>query len=128
MQTYDVNEQEASSILYVVGALLCCLPSVFRLVSAAAPGESAAESRTLAKLAVMHVGVIAFVVSSFFVFPLGAGRVGFFTLYLLIPILPTMRRRDSVTGMVIFYLLGLYLIYLAIKAYLDGGFDVLFSG
>jgi hypothetical protein len=128
VQTYDVNEGEANSILYVVGALLSGLPSVFRLVGPATPGEPAAESRTLANLAVIHVAVIAFVVASFFVFPLGAGRVGFFTMYLLIPILPTMRRRDSVIGAVIFSLVVLFLIYLAIKAYMDGWFDVLFSG
>jgi hypothetical protein len=128
VQTYDVNDPQTNSILYVVGALLYGLPSVFRLASGAAPGEPAAQSRTLTDLAVIHVAIITFVVTSYFIFPLGAGRVGFLTMYLLIPILPTTRQRASVTGMVIFSLLTVFLIYLAIKAYLEGWFDILFSG
>ena len=43
---------------------------------------------------------------------------------LLIPILPTLRRRDNWVGMLIFCLLVLYLTYLAVKAYLDGAYDI----
>jgi uncharacterized membrane protein len=83
-----------------------------------------ATSRSLANLAVIHVGVIAFVATSFFVFPLGTGRVGYLSILLLIPILPTVRRRDNWIGMLNFFLLVLYLIYLAVKAYLDGAYDI----
>ena len=127
LNTYGVNETEATSILYVIGALLCSLPSIFRLLTPASSGETAVQSRTLATLALMHVGIIAFVATSFFVFPLGAGRVGYFATLLLIPILPTMRRRDSVIGMLLFAVLMLYFVYLAIKAYLDGGYDIYIS-
>ena len=126
LQTYDANAPDASSIFYLMGALLCCLPAVFRLASPAPSGEPAAESRTLADLALIHVGVIAFVATSFFVFPLGTGRVGYLSMLLLIPLLPTIRRRDNVLGMLIFSLLGLYLSYLAVKTYLDGGYDIYF--
>ena len=90
----------------------------------ARPGEPAPLNRTLANLAVIHVGVIAFVATSFFIFPLGAGRVGYLSMLLLIPILPTLRRRDNWVGMLIFCLLVLYLTYLAVKAYLDGAYDI----
>ena len=127
LHTYDANQPDVTSIYYLVGTLLCCLPAVFRLAGPAAPEEPAADSRALSDLAVIHIGVIAFVATSFFVFPLGTGRVGYLSMLLLIPLLPTVRRRDTVTGMLIFILLLLYLVYLAIKTYLDGGYDVYFS-
>lgn len=128
LQTYDANAPDASSIFYLFGALLCCLPAVIRLTSSAAPDETAGESRALADLAVIHVGIIAFVATSFFVFPLGTGRVGYLSMLLLIPLLPTVRRRNSATGLLIFSLLMLYLAYLAIKTYLDRGYEIYFSG
>ena len=127
LQTYSVNETEANSILYVLGGLLCGLPSLQRLLAAPVPEESAVQDRTLANLAVMHVGVIAFTAASFFVFPLGAGRVGYLTMLLLIPILPTMSPRRSATRALLFSLLLLYLVYVAVKAYLEGTYDIYFA-
>jgi len=128
LQIYNANEAGTNSILYVFGALLCSLPSLYRLLTTEAPHEPAAASRMLANLAVMHVGITAFAVVSFFVFPLGAGRIGYLIMLLLIPILPTMRWRDSVTGAVLFGLLLLYLVYLAVKTYLEGTYDIFFGG
>jgi hypothetical protein len=128
MHAYSVNEAEANSILYVFGGLLCSLPSLHRLLTTVAPQEPAALGHTLANLAVIHVGVIAFTAISFFIFPLGAGRVGYLTMLLLIPILPTMRRRDSIVGTMIFGLLLLYLAYLTVKTYLEGTYDIFFAG
>jgi hypothetical protein len=124
LKTYSVSESDATSILYVIGALLCSLPSVLRLLSVTSSGEPVPLNRTLANLAVIHVGVIAFVATSFFIFPLGTGRVGYLSMLLLMPILPTVRRRDDWVGMLIFWLLVLYLVYLAVKAYLDGAYDI----
>ena len=127
LKTYSVNETEATSILYVLGGLLCGLPSLQRLLTAPAPEESAAQGRILANLAVIHVGVIAFTAASFFVFPLGAGRVGYLTMLLLIPILPAMSPRRSATRALLFSLLLLYLVYVAVKAYLEGTYDIYFA-
>jgi len=127
LQTYSVNETEANSILYVLGGMLCGLPSLQRLLAAPAAQESATQDRTLANLAVIHVGVIAFTAASFFIFPLGAGRIGYLTMLLLIPILPTMRPRHSVTRAMLFSLLLLYLVYLAVKTYLEGTYDIYFA-
>jgi hypothetical protein len=122
---YDVNEAETNSVLYVFGGLLCSLPSLHRLLFGGPPQESPATSHALASVAVIHVAVIAFTAVSFFVFPLGAGRVGYLTMLLLIPILPTMRRRDSLTGAVVFSLLLVYLVYLTAKTYLEGTYNIL---
>ena len=65
---------------------------------------------TLTNLAVVHVGVIAFTVFSFFIFPLGAGRIGYLTMLLLVPIIPTIRRRHSVSGAMLYGLLLVYLV------------------
>jgi hypothetical protein len=128
LHTYSVNQADSNSILYVFGGLLCSVPSLHRLLTAEPPEEPPATSRTLANLAVMHVGVIAFTAISFFIFPFGAGRVGYLIMLLLVPILPTMRRRDSVVGTMIFGLLLLYLVYLTVKTYLEGTYDIFFGG
>jgi len=128
LQIYDVNQAETNSILYVFGGMLSCLPSVHRLMSSARPGESPEASRTLYHLALMHVGVTAFAVTCYFVFPLGAGRAGYLIMLLLIPVLPAVRRRDSLTGALLFWLLLLYLVYLTVKTYLEGTYDIYFGG
>jgi len=128
VQIYNANEAETNSILYVFGGLLCSLPSLHRLLAEGPPEEPAAASRMLANLAVIHVGVTAFAVVSFFIFPLGAGRIGYLIMLLLIPILPAMRGRDSVVGTMIFGLLLLYLVYLTVKTYLEGTYDIFFGG
>jgi hypothetical protein len=125
MAIYDVNEAETNSVLYVFSGVLCSLPSLHRLLFGPAPEESPATSHTLASVAMMHIAVNAFTAVSFFVFPLGAGRVGYLTMLLLIPILPTMRRRNSLTGTMVFGLLLLYLVYLTVKTYLEGTYDIL---
>jgi hypothetical protein len=76
----------------------------------------------------MHVGVTAFAVTCYFVFPLGAGRAGYLIMLLLIPVLPAVRRRDSLTGALLFWLLLLYLVYLTVKTYLEGTYDIYFGG
>jgi len=128
VQIYNANEAETNSILYVFVGLLCSLPSLDRLLAEGPPEEPAAASRMLANLAVIHVGVTAFAVVSFFIFPLGAGRIGYLIMLLLIPILPAMRGRDSVVGTMIFGLLLLYLVYLTVKTYLEGTYDIFFGG
>jgi hypothetical protein len=124
---YDVNQAETNSVLYVLSAVLSSLPSLHRLLFGPAPEQSPATSRTLASLAVIHIAVNTFTAVSFFVFPLGAGRVGYLTMLLLIPILPTVRRRDSLTGAMVFGLILLYLVYLTVKTYLEGTYDILLS-
>ena len=132
LATYSVNEAETHSIFYVFGALLCSLPSLHTLLHTEVMPKSApaptAWDRTLVNLAVMHVGVIAFIVFSYFMFPLGAGRIGYLVMLLLIPILPAMRRRNSVMGTMLYSLLLVYLVYLTIKTYLAGSYDILFAG
>jgi EpsG family len=129
---YSVNEAETNSILYVFGALLCSLPSLHRLLVPTGTPLVAPPTRNLDRaltnLAVVHVGVIAFTVFCFFMFPLGAGRIGYLIMLLLIPILPTMRRRHSVSGATLYALLLMYLVYLTIKTFLEGPYNILFAG
>jgi hypothetical protein len=128
LRIYSAGDTEATSIFYVFGALLCVLPSLHRLLMPQSVGESEGRRRVLANIAVVHVGVAAFVVTSFFIFPLGAGRVGYLVMLLLIPILPTMQRRDGAIGTALFALLALYLVYLTTKSALEGTYDIYFSG
>jgi hypothetical protein len=118
---YSVQEG-ATSINYVLGGLICILPSLHLLLTTNARADST-ESRTLSNLALVHVGVTAFTIFSFFMFPMGAGRVGYLTQLLLIPILPSLRKQGIAA--VLFALLVLYLFYLVGKSYVDGTYDVL---
>ncbi len=132
LTTYSVDEAQSNSILYVFGALLCSLPSLHRLLMGQGVSEArltpAALDLTLGNLAVLHLGVIAFVVFSYFMFPLGAGRVGYLVMLMLIPLLPTMHRRDSISGTLVYALLLVYLVYLTIKTYLEGTYNIFFAG
>lgn len=128
LKVYSVNDTEATSILYVFGALLCSLPSLYRLLTLPAPDEKPALSRCLASIALVHVGVVAFVATSFFVFPLGAGRVGYLIMLLLIPILPTMQRQGRLIETGVYSIMLIYLVYLATKTALEGTYDVYFAG
>jgi hypothetical protein len=131
LQTYSANEAETNSILYVFGALLCSLPSLHRLLhhelASEAEMESVPMARTLGDLAVVHIGVIAFIVICYFIFPLGAGRIAYLVMLLLIPILPTMHRRGNPSGTILYSALLVYLVYVTIKTYLEGTYDILFG-
>ncbi|MBS0579581.1 MAG: EpsG family protein [Proteobacteria bacterium] len=128
LKIYNVDQTEATSVLYVFGALLCSLPSLQRLLAPPNSSEPTLLGQSLASIAVMHIGVVAFVAGSFFMFPLGAGRVGYLVMLLLIPIVPTIQRRDSTLGVSLFALMVLYLIYLAVKTAIEGTYDVYFAG
>jgi len=128
LEIYDVSQGETNSILYVFGGLLCALPSLHRLLTEPVADEAPAATRTLRNLVVIHIGVIAFTATSFFVFPLGAGRIGYLIMLLLIPILPTMHRRSSASGTIIFAALALYLVYVAVKTGIEGTYDIYFVG
>jgi hypothetical protein len=121
--TYSVNEG-ATSINYVYGGILCILPSVYWLLTSRRQ-ELHAEGPALNSLAVIHIGATAFVAISFFIFPLGTGRVGYLSYLLLIPILPAVLfRRVGSIALGVSGVLLLYVVYLATKAIGDGTYDV----
>jgi hypothetical protein len=123
LATYSVNEG-ATSINYVFGGLLCILPSIYWLFTSR-PEDRGGQSGALADLALIHVGTTAFTLFSFFIFPLGAGRVGYLSQLLLIPILPSViHRRSGGVALGLSSLLLLYVLYLIGKACTDGTFDI----
>jgi hypothetical protein len=119
-----IPSEGATSINYVFGALVCALPSIERLLfarSAATQLERAAVS-----LAVAHVGLTAFVIASFFVFPLGTGRVGYMTYLMLIPILGLARmERLTESGAAVVALLALA--YFTLRAWGEGIYQTLLA-
>ena len=125
--TYSVAEG-ATSINYVYMGVLCILPSIYWLLTRHGSQESD-YARMISILAVVHVGATAFTLFSFFLFPLGAGRIGYLTQLLLIPILPALyRRRTEVLALGTVGLVMLCLVYLTAKSYIDGTYQVYFSG
>lgn len=123
---YSSAEGDATSINYVFGGILCILPSLYWLVTTTQQENEDPAAWTLSNLAISHVAATSFTIFSFFMFPIGAGRVGYLTQLLLIPILPALlaRRRDNV-AFAICALLCLYLIYLLGKSYSDGVYAIL---
>jgi hypothetical protein len=122
---YSVVEG-ATSINYVFGGLVCMLPSAYWFLRAETWGRQGEQARVLSNLAVVHIGSTAFALCSFFMFPLGASRVGYFTLLLLIPILPSLQLRNSRAAVALFSLLAVYLLYVTGKSYADGTYDIYF--
>jgi hypothetical protein len=125
--TYSTTEG-VTSINYVFGGLLCILPSLYWLMTTSRIEQQLQESRILSSLALIHVGATAFTLFSFFLFPLGAGRIGYLTQLLLIPLLPSLRqRRHHPAALAIFGLLMLYLVYLTGKSYVEGVYEIYFG-
>lgn len=123
---YSVSEG-ATSVNYVFGCLICLLPSVYWLLTADLSQEDADE-RVLSACALMHIGTTVFTIFSFFIFPLGAGRVGYLNFLMLIPMLPALLTRRA--GMVpsgVFACVLLSLLYFVGKAYTEGTYDVYFQ-
>jgi hypothetical protein len=123
---YSSTEGDGNSINYVFGGILCILPSLYWLVTTTQQENEDPAAWTLSNLAISHVAVTSFTIFSFFMFPIGAGRVGYLQQLLLIPILPSLlARRHNNVAFAICALLFLYLIYLTGKSYSDGVYAVL---
>lgn len=124
LQVYSADEG-ATSINYVLGSLICIVPSLYWLISAKPAEVTDRDDGVMSALAIGHVGTTAFTIFSFFLFPLGTSRVGYLTQLLLIPILPAVwRRRDGAVPLAILALVGLYVIYLSGKSYLEGAYAI----
>lgn len=126
--TYSASEG-ATSINYVITALIMVLPSVYWLVTVTPAEQLDPGRRAISIMAVIHAGISAFVIFSFFIFPLGAGRIGYMTMLSLIAVFPSLRLRASNAVLIgVAGAVGLYLLYLVGKAYADGTFSILLSG
>ncbi|HEY0687132.1 MAG TPA: EpsG family protein [Steroidobacter sp.] len=126
LMVYSSTEGDATSINYVFAGILCILPSLYWLVTTTRQENEDPQAWTLSNLALVHVAATCFTIFSFFMFPIGAGRIGYLTQLLLIPILPALlKRRHSNVTFAISALLFLYLIYLTGKSYSDGVYAIL---
>jgi hypothetical protein len=121
--TYVLDEG-ATSINYVFTGLLMILPSVYWIFRDRRADDDERIAQSISQLALIHIGVTAFTLFSFFFFPLGAGRPGYITQLLLIPILPAVAARRGVLPKAIFGLLLVYLLYLVGKSYLEGSYEL----
>lgn len=115
-----VVQEGATSINYVFAGLLAILPSVFWVFRDRRADADARAATSISQLALVHIGVTAFTLFSFFLFPLGAGRAGYITQLLLIPILPAVAMRRGVVPRTIVSLLLVFLLYLVGKSYFEG--------
>lgn len=114
-EQYSV-QQGSDNINYVFGALICLAPSFLHIK------KFNNELMLSVELAVVHIGCIFFIIMSWFFFPLGTSRNGYFAFLFLIVILPELRKSGHLTWYV--WLLTLvYLGYSILNNYLDGGFN-----
>ena len=120
---YTGNEG-ATSINYVLAGLICIVPSIYWLIRECPKSSALPLDRSLSSLVIVHVGVTAFTVFSTFMFPLGAGRVGYLTLLLLIPIVASIRPR-RIEAFLVLTLIGAFLVYQTAKSYSEGAYAVL---
>jgi hypothetical protein len=119
LEDYSVSEG-ASSLNFVIAALVCALPSVERVLFAPATALDSG-GRMLDAIAVTHVGITAFVCSAFFVFPIGTGRIGYMSLLLLIPMLGA-TRLSRPTELAAVLVASISVAYLIARAWTDGIF------
>jgi hypothetical protein len=126
LMTYRV-EDGATSINYVFVGLLAISPSAYWIFRDRRPDEDQRGAALVSQLALMHIGATAFTLFSFFLFPLGASRVGYLTQLLLIPILPAVAGRRGVVPKAIVGLLLVYLLYLVGKSYFEGTYALYFG-
>ena len=117
-------DEGASSINYVLVALLCVLPSLERCIFRPTTAHDGTYALVIDQLAALHVGLVAFTALSFFIFPVGTSRIGYMITLLLIPILGSVSadRSSAVLAAVAAWLtVG----YLVAKFAVDGQFKIL---
>ena len=122
---YSVSEG-ATSLNYVFGGLVAIIPSVYWLMTSPTTGEESEPERVISVLAVVHVGCTVFTLFSFFLFPIGTGRIGYMSQLLLIPILPSLQLRPNRAvnfGILSFMLV--YVVYLIGRSYLTGAYELI---
>ena len=116
---YDVNEGGAS-INFVFGSLILALPSLMYLI------RYKNQDSSVSKLAIVHLGCIAFCVLSFFIFPLGTSRVDYYTVLFLIVVIPAFRVR-TIADKSVLLVVSLFLGYVIFRGYQQGQYSELFS-
>lgn len=123
---YSVSQGAGSlNAMYVVGGLAAMVPSVYWLLTSPLSAVEDPYERIISTLAVVQIGCTAFTLFSFFMFPLGAGRVGYLTDLLLIPILPSLSRRPNrVLNLSVLSLMLIYVAYLIGRSYVIGAYAV----
>jgi hypothetical protein len=119
VEEYSISEG-ASSLNFVIAALVCALPAIERLLFARASSLDS-SSPMLDALAVSHIGITAFVCTAFFVFPIGTGRIGYMTLLLLVPLLGAVRLHRP-TELAAALVASISVTYLIARAWTDGVF------
>lgn len=117
LQIYSATEG-ADSINYVLMALIFVVPSAVVLFQGRA-------RREIQLLAASHWGTVSFTIASFFVFPLGTSRVGYFIHLLMIPVLCSLRI-NPLSLAAIFGPVVLAMSYLAGKSFSSGEYAHLF--
>lgn len=110
----------SDSINYVFGALILAIPSFLYLM------QSKKNLSPITELASIHIGCIFFIVMSWFFFPIGTSRNGYFALLFLIVIIPEFRKENYVSWYIWSSIL-IYFAYIIINNYVDGGYDELFK-
>jgi hypothetical protein len=120
-EQYSIDEG-ASSINFVFGALLCAVPSIFYL------SQSNEKAMPTMELAAIHIGCIVFLILSWFLFPIGTSRVGYYIFLFLVAIVPALQVKTlAALGVLLFTLV--LVAYFIIKAYLvDSAYDEILWG
>ncbi|MEI2742967.1 MAG: EpsG family protein [Candidatus Competibacter sp.] len=114
-EQYSIQEG-SDSINYIFGALIVSIPSFLNLI------QHEKNLTLIKELSSIHIGCIFFIIMSWFLFPIGTSRNGYFALLFLIPILPEFRKKGYFTWYFLLLIL-VYLAYIIMKTYTDGGYN-----
>jgi hypothetical protein len=117
----DYDQQEVYTLNSVIGLTIYLIVPV--LVLWTQNKRSRAEDTTRAKvtrqLATMHLGVLVFLIGSYFVYPFAIGRIGYYGTLMIPFMLPAIRLRNTLILWLITVVM-LVLGYDVVKTYLEG--------
>jgi hypothetical protein len=120
------GDEGATSIYFVVAAVVLMIPSVWWLFLESKEAERLPNGKGIDACAAAHIASSIFVIVSFFVFPFGTARIAYYIQLLAIPALCSIR----LTGPSFLLAVAptcLALAYFIAKAFLDGTFSSILS-
>jgi hypothetical protein len=120
----DYGDTEAYTINALIGLVIYIAVPVLVLWTRKQQSdiEDARRDEVTRQLATMHIGLLAFLIVSFFVYPFAMGRIGYYSTLLVPFLLPDVRLTKRMTAWLVAVVI-LVMIYSVFKTYGDGGYS-----
>ncbi|MFM0169878.1 EpsG family protein [Paraburkholderia sediminicola] len=115
----EYSQQEAFTVNFLISLVLYLIVPALVLLLRRKNIEDTVREMVVHKIAIMHIGLLMFLIISFFVYPFGTQRIVYYGPLLLAFLLPEIRLKNSLVLWTVAFVLGI-LTYDVIKNYLLG--------